>query len=229
MSRRAVPWVALLAAAIAAGCAGQTSYLKSDDFQERSGSLKKVGVMVAEARILHVHAGSESTPDDAASEVSAALSEAAVKQLLAERGYAVLTVARDDESRALLADYIRVRKDVLAAYSPGSGTIRGVPPLAGAAAVAARNGVDGIVFVGAWGDDAPAGRRIVFGDMAVFRIFFGKGTACADLSAIDRTGALIYYGRESGDSCSLTEHDGVHKIFGDLVAGLPPAGGKRGE
>jgi hypothetical protein len=132
-------------------------------------------------------------------------------------------------ARALLADYLKVRKDVLATSSPKSETIRGVPPLAGAAAVAARNGVNGIVFVGAWGDDAPAGRRIVFGDMAVFRIFFGKGTACADLSAIDRTGTVIYYGRESGDSCSLTEHDGVHKIFGDLVAGLPPAGGKRGD
>ena len=68
------------------------------------------------------------------------------------------------------------------------------------------------------------GGRAVFWDQALLRVYFGRGAAYADLSALDCTGRIIHYGQQSGRYCSLSSEEGVHTVFDELVSGLPQAG-----
>lgn len=227
MSGRIISGFALAAALLAAGCAARKYQISSADFGERAGSLKRLGVLVAEARIYNLHGEGEAALVPEASERFAAAAETAAKQVLGERGYVAAAVSRDDDGLALLADYLRIREELYTAFSSSRETIEGIARLAGAAAVCARSGVDGIVFVGVR-DQVPAGgRKVIFGSRALFHLYYGgKGVAAADLAVIDRNGKLVFYAQKSGKQYDLTEDEDLGKLLGELAAGLPQAGAK---
>ena len=226
MKRSIVLSFVLLMAGLAAGCASGKSSLKSQDIADRVESIKRVGVIVAEARIYNLGAGGSKEFNPDASERCEKCAESAALKSLVDRGYVAVLIPLDDDVRALLSDYAKARGDISTPFQSNQGKIEGVPLLACAPQTCAKNDVDGVVFVGAVDHVSTGGRKALLGAMAVFGITGGQGIAYADLSVVDRTGKLLYYDQKSGTNYSLTDDSNVLKVYGELVAGLPAAGGR---
>lgn len=224
MLRRSISCLAVVASILAAGCAPGKSSLTVPDYQARGGSFRKIGVVMVGTRVQHLHGEGGSSPDVESSAKCASCAVQAVEQALADHGYEAVAVPLDRDYLILLRAYGQVRDDLFNAQPSDERKLPGIAPLPGPPGLCAKNGVDAIVVVGACDSHFPEGGRAVFWDQALLRIYFGRGAAYADLSALDCTGKIIHYGQQSGRYCSLSSEEGVHKVFDDLVSGLPPAG-----
>ena len=221
MGRRLTPCLAVVAAILAAGCAPGKSSLTIPDYQERAGNLRKIGVVMVGARVQHLHGEGASSPDAEATAKCASCAVQAVEQALAERGYETVAVPLDRDYLILLRAYGQVRDELFNANPSDERKLPGIAPLPGPPGLCAKNGVDAIVVVGACDNRFPDGGRAVFWDQALLRIYFGRGAAYADLSALDCAGRIIHYGQQSGRYCSLSSEEDVHTVFDELVSGLP--------
>ena len=224
MGRRWIPCLAVVASILTAGCAARSSSLTAADYQERAGSVKKIGIVMVGTGVRHLHAGGETSPDAESAAKCASCAAEAVELALAYRGYGAFGLPLDRSYLTLLAEYRQVRDELFNASPADGRTLPGIAPLAGAPALCAKNAVDAIVIVGACDNHFPEGGRTVFWDQALLRVYFGRGVAYADLSAVDCTGRILHYSQRSGSYCTLSDEDGVHKVFGELVSGLPEAG-----
>jgi len=224
MGRRLIPCLAVVASLLAAGCAARKSSLTAADYRERAGDPRKIGILMVGTGVRHLHAGGGSSPDTERGAQCAACAVEAVGQALAGRGYEAAALPLDRDYLLFLAAYRQVRDDLFNAAPSDTRTLPGLAPLPSGPALCAKNGVDALIVVGACDQHFPEGGRAVFWDQAVLRIYFGRGAAYADLAAVDCTGRIIHYGRESGSYCTLSDEAGVHQVFDDLVAGLPPSG-----
>jgi hypothetical protein len=223
MGSRMIPCLAIVACTLAAGCAARKSSLTVADYQERAGTVRKIGIVMVGTGIRHLHRGGGSSSDADSSAQCASCAVETVEQALAARGHAAAALPLDRDYLMLLAAYRQVRDELFNASPSDTRTLPGIAPLAGAPGLCAKNGVDALVVVGACDQHFPAGGRAVFWDQALLRIYFGRGAAYADLAAVDRTGRIIHYSQQSGSYCTLSDQDGVHKVFDELVSGLPPA------
>ena len=224
MGGRLTPCLAIVATILAAACAPGKSSLTVPDYQERARNLRKIGVVMVGARVQHLHAGGGSSPDADSSAQCASCAVQAVEQALTDRGYEAVAIPLDRDYLLLLRAYGQVRDDLFNANPSDEKKLPGIEPLPGPPGLCAKNGVDAIVVVGACDNQFPEGGRAVFWDQALLRVYFGRGAAYADLSALDCTGRVVHYGQQSGRYCSLSSEEGVHTVFEELVSGLPPAG-----
>lgn len=225
MDRSIVP--SLVAAVIlATGCAAPKSSLTSADYQDRAGRIRKVGVVVAEGRIMDLGAGGGVALNPEATKRCTANTAAAAKQSIEGRGYEVVLLPLDDDTRALLSDYMKVRGEITMPFPSNQGKIEGLPPLAAVPAATTRSGADAIVFVGALDHVSTGGRKAMMGALLLLGWSGGHGNAFADLAVVDGSGRIIFYDRKFGSNYTLTEDDDVQKVVGNLVAGLPLAPGK---
>lgn len=226
MGRKLIPCLAVVACLLAPGCAARKSSLTAADYAERAGNSRKIGILMVGTGVRHLHAGGGSSPDADTSAQCASCAAQAVEQALVGRGYEAATLPLDRDYLLLLRAYRQVRDDLFNAGPADTRTLPKLAPLPSAPGLCAKNGVDALVVVGACDQHFPEGGRAVFWDQAVLRVYFGRGAAYADLATVDCTGRIVHYGQESGSYCTLSDEAGVHKVFDDLVAGLPPAGAR---
>lgn len=224
---------ALLIGALAAGCAAEKSYVTTSDFPEAGRAIRKVGVVVAEARLLdlsvgHVAAGvtgahlvPEVSKNVEGSERCLPLAEAAAVRSLSDRGYEAVLFAYDEEIRTLVAEYAPVRERLAGAFLDKK-PIEIVPPMPRAQQVAAARGVDAIAFVSVRDLVGSKGRKFLtalfYGSPAVH---VSGGRSEAELALLDAAGRPIYFDvlREEGN-LDWSDDEDIVELCGKLTAGL---------
>lgn len=222
MSSRWIAGLVIVTAILGAGCAAEKSSLTSTDFPDRVGGVRKVGIVVAEAQIINLTASGGTSFNPKASERCGTCAAAATQQLLSGRGYQVVVIPLDDDTRPLLAAYTSVRGSIFMPFPSNQGRIEGLAPLAGIPAACAKIGVDALVFLGARDHVSTKGRTVLM----LLGGGGGHGIAYADLAAVDSSGKIIFYDRKFGTGYTLANDEGVREIFDELVAGLPLAPGE---
>lgn len=214
----------LLLTALLAGCA-TSQYQASSEFSGHAGELKKIGIVTD----IRIYAAGGLAAEKSAQ--SAKDFEAASLQNLADKGYAVTVLPLDDDLRTVLTQYQAVRNNIAKPFSASGGKVAGLAPIPGAAALAAKTNVDGIVILN--GMDSVV-NSTAFTAGLVGSILMGAAGAgpqepigYADIAILDKTGKITFYDGRNGTQVNLTNADGVADVVSafanDLVVARQPA------
>lgn len=211
----------LLTGAFAAGCAAERSYVTTRDFPEAGRAIRKVGVVVAEARLLDVTVAAEVSKNIEGSERCLPLVEAAAVRSLSDRGYEAVPLAYDDEMRSLVAEYAQIRQRLVGAYADKK-PIEIVPPLPRAQQVAAARGVDAIAFVSVRDLVGSKGRKFLSILLTGSIYQMSGGSSEAELALLDAAGRPIYFDVwKLEGNLDWSDDEDIVEVCGKLTAGLP--------
>lgn len=216
MDRKTSCW-AILLGSLLVGCATSKPHLASSDFPSAAKSIKTVGVVVAEARVVGLSAGGSLEVDIERTGLCLSQLEEAAVTSLRQRGFDAVLLAYDDEIRRLVTEYAPVQER-LAGARDGRQPIETVPPMTYAQQVATSRALDAIAFVSV--------RFIIpsLGRHALSALGWGSsGESRARLALFDATGRPIYYQflYEAKDNFSKTSGKTLERFCETLTAGIP--------
>ena len=144
--------------------------------------------------------------------------------------YTVTVLALDDDLRAVLGQYHTVRDSIARPFHSSDGQIEGLAPIPGAAAIAAKANLDGIVIVS--GEDGLVNGTAFTAGLIGSTFTNGALTGpqepvgYADFAILDKSGRITFYAGRNGTQVNLTNADGVADVVSafanDLIVASQP-------
>lgn len=216
MARWEMCLVATFFGALFSGCS-TTQAIKSPRLAD--AGVTRVGVVIAEARVIDLSAGGTLEVNLKETERCAPRVEAAAVRRLADLGYEAVPLGYDDEIREVVTAYLRARGRLVVLWAREE-SIDSAPAVPGAEKVAAARGVDAIAFVSSRIVD-PTTKSVIG---LAFLGIKPKGELEVSLALVDAAGSVVYFNRR-WESTAGSPWAYPEKFYGrlckELVEDLP--------
>jgi hypothetical protein len=212
---------ALLFFSVLSGCVQPQVKLLRDDYDRRATPIRAIGVLIPDLTYYDVSFGGVREKNDESSKQANENVAAAVKSLLAERGFTVTVIPRDGRQKESLEEVAGLFDAIAWSYrTTVQAAGANVFPHKAAAFDYSVGPVDDILD--AYHVDA---LLLIEGAGAGNSIFVHGGTAIL-VTLVDRSGALLWYApyvqQQSGFTRrDIREPDDVRKIMGTILATMP--------
>lgn len=207
------------------GCAGKT-HLASPELGNRIQTVKKVGVVIAEAKVFELNfGGSRELKTDWTAQAMENLEKVSIN-LLNTNGFDSKLLATDERAQNLIGYYNRLqRHDLIKLVSKGeqlpekiSQDLKGYLD---------QQGLDALVLVRGVDNVSSAGRQSARVVLMMMGAYAASAPAIVDMAIIDRTGLILFFDSKVEDGQDLRKQDNANYMLGELLKRLQEV--RRGE
>jgi hypothetical protein len=207
----------LLLGSLMAGCSSSKSYHVSKDYKGQAPTLRKVGVVIAQAEIrnLSLSGYRYALPDIDKSAQSKKFFESAIVNEFNRKGYSAVLLAIDDDLRALINQYDNTRPNIHQDWD-----IDTIPNLPSTVPVITRADVDAVAIIWALDNISTNARKTMNIVSWVLLQPTPGGKYFGELLLLDKSGKRLFYNLKTGTEYNLTEEDDVSRICSELVSDL---------
>lgn len=207
-----------LSALLLSGCAGKT-HLASPELGNRIQTVKKVGVVIAEAKVFELNfGGSRELKSDWTAQALANLETSSVS-LLQGQGFESRLLQHDERMQGLVEHYNRLqRHDLIRLVSKGEPlpekTARELKELLD------QQGLDALVLVRGVDNVSSAGRQSARVVLMMLGAYSASAPAIVDMAVVDRSGTILFFDAKVEDGQDLRKPDNASYMLGVLLERL---------
>jgi|GEM_PF-3523130 len=216
----------MLVVMLTSGCAGKT-HLANPELGNRIQTVKKVGVVIAEAKVFELNfGGSRELKSDWTAQAMENLEKASVN-LLNANSFDSKLLASDERIQNLVGYYNRLqRHDLIKLISRGEQlpekTSREIKEYLD------QQGLDAIVMVRGVDNVSSAGRQSARVVLMVMGAYAASAPAIVDMAVVDRTGTILFFDSKVEDGQDLRKPDNASYMLRVLMERLNELRGMAG-
>lgn len=207
-----------LGALLLSGCAGKT-HLANPDFGNRIQTVKKVGVVIAEAKVFELNfGGSRELKSDWTAQALANLETSSIS-LLNGNGFESRLLQNDEAVQNLVGYYNRLqRHDLIKLVAKGEQL-----PEKSAKELKEyldQQGLDALVLVRGVDNVSSAGRQSARVVLMMLGSYAASAPAIVDMAVVDRSGTILFFDAKVEDGQDLRKPDNASYMLGVLLERL---------